>query len=115
MVFCKKCEGLCAPKKQGANTIFVCRCCEAEQTEQSKQKSDKDACLICENIKKSDKKICVFDEDAENKKLPTIKHECPKCNNTKAVFWMKQTRASDEPPTRFYKCLKCGNICREYE
>jgi DNA-directed RNA polymerase subunit M len=40
--------------------------------------------------------------------------DCPKCSEKKVVSWMEQTRASDEPPTRFYKCTKCGHTWREY-
>lgn len=40
--------------------------------------------------------------------------ECPKCGKKKVISWMEQTRASDEPPTRFYKCLNCNNTWREY-
>ncbi|EFD93116.1 MAG: Transcription factor TFIIS [Candidatus Parvarchaeum acidophilus ARMAN-5] len=40
--------------------------------------------------------------------------ECPKCKEKKIVSWMEQTRASDEPPTRFYKCVNCGYTWREY-
>ncbi|NCO84685.1 MAG: transcription factor S [Candidatus Huberarchaeum crystalense] len=112
MIFCNKCGGLCSSRKQGEKTIFVCRCCGTEQTE---KKGRVKACIICESIEKSEKKVSIFNEDIETKKLPTVKHGCPKCSNLKAVFWMKQTRASDEPPTRFYKCLKCGYISREYE
>ncbi|MCD6114052.1 MAG: transcription factor S, partial [Thermoprotei archaeon] len=41
--------------------------------------------------------------------------ECPKCGNREAYVWMMQTRAADEPPTRFYRCTKCGYTWREYE
>ncbi|MEM0290915.1 MAG: transcription factor S, partial [Thermoplasmata archaeon] len=31
------------------------------------------------------------------------------------AYWMlKQTRAADEPETRFYICTKCGYRWREY-
>jgi len=100
------------PKKQGEKNIYVCRCCGAEQTEENNHTATH---LICESIKKDNEKVKIFNENAEKEKLPTIKHVCPKCHNTKAVFWIKQTRRSDEPPTRFYKCLNCGYICREYE
>jgi len=30
-------------------------------------------------------------------------------------WWMEQTRASDEPPTRFYECTECGNVHKEYD
>ena len=39
---------------------------------------------------------------------------CQKCGQKKVISWMEQTRASDEPPTRFYKCLNCNNTWREY-
>jgi DNA-directed RNA polymerase subunit M len=39
---------------------------------------------------------------------------CSKCGAKKALSWMQQTRASDEPPTRFYKCVSCGYTWREY-
>ncbi len=39
---------------------------------------------------------------------------CPKCNQKRVVAWMEQTRASDEPPTRFFKCLNCNHTWREY-
>ncbi|MEM1938535.1 MAG: transcription factor S [Acidilobaceae archaeon] len=39
---------------------------------------------------------------------------CPKCGHDKAYFWMMQTRAADEPPTRFYRCIRCNHTWREY-
>ncbi len=42
------------------------------------------------------------------------KMDCTKCGARKVISWTEQTRASDEPPTRFYKCLKCGNTWRDY-
>lgn len=40
--------------------------------------------------------------------------ECPKCKLKKIISWTEQTRASDEPPTRFYKCMNCNYTWREY-
>jgi DNA-directed RNA polymerase, subunit M/Transcription elongation factor TFIIS len=54
--------------------------------------------------------------DVDTSKLPVSKEvTCPKCGNHEAYYWMIQTRAADEPPTRFYKCVKCGHTWREYE
>lgn len=47
--------------------------------------------------------------------LPTTKIFCPKCGHNTAYYWMIQTRAGDEPPTRFFKCVKCGHVWREYD
>ncbi|MCS7110777.1 MAG: transcription factor S [Ignisphaera sp.] len=39
---------------------------------------------------------------------------CPKCGYEDVYAWQLQTRAADEPPTTFYKCVKCGHTWREY-
>jgi len=39
---------------------------------------------------------------------------CPKCGYEEVYAWQIQTRAADEPPTTFYKCIKCGHTWREY-
>ena len=46
--------------------------------------------------------------------LPLTAAECPKCGHKKAFFWLIQTRASDEPETKFMKCEKCKHIWRDY-
>lgn len=40
--------------------------------------------------------------------------QCPKCNEFGAYWEAMQTRAADEPETRFYTCTHCGNRWREY-
>jgi DNA-directed RNA polymerase subunit M len=54
--------------------------------------------------------------DKENKlnTLPTTKIECPKCGYDEASWWFLQTRSGDEPPTQFYRCLKCNHTWRSY-
>jgi len=39
---------------------------------------------------------------------------CPKCGHQGAHWMLQQTRAADEPETRFYICPKCGYRWREY-
>ncbi len=46
--------------------------------------------------------------------LPTARVTCPGCGNDKAYWWMRQTRGADEPSTRFYRCVECGHVWREY-
>ena len=54
--------------------------------------------------------------DKENKlnTLPTTKIECPKCGHDEASWWFLQTRSGDEPPTQFYRCVKCSHTWRSY-
>jgi len=50
----------------------------------------------------------------DTQKNPVTKMTCTKCGHEECEYWLLQTRASDEPPTRFYKCTKCGYTWREY-
>jgi len=38
--------------------------------------------------------------------------KCKKCKKSNCEVTQKQTRAGDEPPTTFIKCLECGNTTR---
>lgn len=97
--FCK-CGGLLMP----ANGRVRCRKCGAEQSSQAVE-------TIVKNERQS-KQIAVIEENEPM--LPTIEQECSKCGNATCFFWVIQTRASDEPPTRFFRCTKCSHTWREY-
>ncbi len=61
-------------------------------------------------------KIVVVDANAPPPTAQVLKGSvrCPRCGNDEVLAWMMQTRAADEPPTRFYRCTKCGYTWREY-
>jgi DNA-directed RNA polymerase subunit M len=59
------------------------------------------------------KEVLVFENNDPD--LPTMEKECESCGNNRAFFFIKQTRASDEPPTRFFRCTKCKHTWREYQ
>ncbi|MBS3084520.1 transcription factor S [Candidatus Pacearchaeota archaeon] len=56
--------------------------------------------------------IAVLKKDFKTE--PVVNETCSKCGHDKAYFWMVQTRSSDESPTKFFKCVKCGHTKREY-
>jgi len=56
----------------------------------------------------------VGDKEAKLNSLPTTKIECPKCGHSEAFWWFLQTRSGDEPPTQFYRCVKCNHTWRSY-
>jgi len=61
-------------------------------------------------------KTIILDGQVDVSKLPITREvTCKKCGAHEAYYWVIQTRAADEPPTRFYKCVKCGFVWREYE
>lgn len=55
------------------------------------------------------------DDSDEDRALPTVDKKCDKCGNDKAYYYLQQTRASDEPETRFYICKECDNKWRGYD
>ena len=105
MQFCPKCGSLMIPKKEGSKTIAVCsRCCH--------KSSDLKDMSLKENVKSTSKDVTVVDKEIET--LPTTEADCEKCGNNLAYFWEVQTRAADEPATKFLKCTKCKHIWRDY-
>jgi DNA-directed RNA polymerase subunit M len=105
MLFCPKCGSLMMPKTIKGKKAMVCSCGYIEY-------NTKDAKLTEKISKKDD--IEVADEQDELNTLPTTGCNCPKCGNTKCYYWLVQTRASDEPETKFLKCTECKHVFRDY-
>ena len=49
----------------------------------------------------------IFEKGGEDTQA-TTEARCERCGHKKAFFKQMQTRSADEPPTEFYKCVKCG-------
>jgi len=104
MLFCPKCGSIMKPKKLKGKNFLICSC---------GYKSEPEHVLIAESPKAKPKEIVVIEkEEIIN---PIVDAECPKCGWKKAEFWEVQTRAADEPATRFFKCTKCKHTWREYK
>ena len=105
MLFCPKCGSILRPKVKGKKKVLYCTCgySKSMEGEESPEIKEKNA---------SAKKIEVVHD--ENETMPKIKITCEKCGNEVAYYWTAQTRAADEPETRFFKCTKCNHTWREY-
>jgi len=103
-MFCPKCGSVLMPKTQNNKRILHCKCGynNAEDIKTMK---------FTEVVKK-ERGVEVVDKEIET--LPLTDAECPKCHTRKARFWTVQTRAADEPETKFMKCEKCKNVWRDY-
>jgi DNA-directed RNA polymerase subunit M len=101
MEFCEKCGGVIMLNEGKAS----CARCNYKPRKKVKIESS-------EKIDRRDA-IAVINEDEENT-YPIVQIDCPKCENKKAYFWTTQTRSSDEPETKFYKCTKCKHTWRAY-
>jgi DNA-directed RNA polymerase subunit M len=106
MHFCKKCGSLMVAKKTGKETLLVCRKCK------TKMKGKEVFQIREEIVKKPMDDVVIVDKQKDA--LPKIKSVCPKCGHTEAVWWLHQTRSMDEPPTTFFRCVKCKHSWREY-
>jgi DNA-directed RNA polymerase subunit M len=108
--FCPKCGSLLIPRRVGSETVLVCPKCGY-----SKRGGGRGAQLTS-RVERRGGGVVVVDEGASRTGLPVAKGvKCPKCGNEEAYYEILQTRRADEPPTRIYKCTKCGYVWREYE
>lgn len=103
-MFCKKCGALLVPKKEGNKRVMSCSCGYKE--------TNRDKMKLVEKTKESISIEVVHKEEAGPN--PLVDATCPKCKHGKAYFWAMQTRAADEPETKFYKCEKCKHTWRDY-
>ena len=104
-MFCQKCGSVLLPKKEGSKRILVCSC--------GYKSSGTEKTTITETINRQAKEVEVIEKEIET--LPKTKAECPKCGHKEAYFWTMQTRAGDEPETKFLKCEKCRYTWRDYD
>lgn len=105
-MFCPKCGSILIPKKEGEKVIKTCKC--------GYRSADAGDGKIKEKAKETASKLEVIEDKEAFETMPTTRAECPKCRNNEAVFWEVQTRAADEPATKFLKCKKCSHIWRDY-
>jgi transcription factor S len=105
-MFCPKCGSILLPKKEGSKKVLVCSC--------GYKSSDLEQGKIKETVKKKSREIEVV-EKTDYETLPKTDAECDKCGHKTAFFWTVQTRAGDEPETKFLKCEKCGYTWRDYD
>ena len=103
MMFCPKCGSILVPKKESGKYVLSCSCGYTNKNTENTKIKDK---------VKEKEEIAVIEEEFEGK--PIVDEICPKCDHKKAYFWMMQTRGSDEPETKFYKCEKCKHVWRDY-
>ena len=103
MMFCPTCGSLLKIKKVDEKNVQYCDCGFSSQA-QKKQ--------IKEEVNINDDIAVIEDIDSVN---PLADATCSKCGHEKAYWWLQQTRAGDEPETKFFKCEKCKHTWREYD
>ncbi|MBR9677173.1 transcription factor S [Candidatus Woesearchaeota archaeon] len=89
------------PKKNGSKKVIECSCGYKPKEEQN---------LNLKETVDDHEEVAVVDQEVDP--LPTTAEECPKCAHPEAYYWLVQTRAGDEPETKFLKCIKCKHTWR---
>lgn len=109
MEFCPHCGKLLKPKEEKDEVFLACPLCNYRRGSE-----EAEGYVKVEETPKEKAEGIAVNEGVPN--LPTTTANCPnqKCASDKAYYWLEQTRAADEAPTRFYQCLKCGHKWREY-
>ncbi len=103
MLFCPKCSSLLKTKQVNNKPVSYCSCGYSSQVKKETSFKEK---------VKEEKKIEIVEEG--DSLHPLTDQDCPKCGHKKAFYWLAQTRAGDEPETKFYKCEECKHTWRDY-
>ncbi|RLG77952.1 MAG: transcription factor S [Thermoprotei archaeon] len=111
MYFCPRCGGMMLPRRSGGKSVLVCTKCGYILN------STPSSLVLSQRIEHSEKEKTIVLEGKMPEAAPKLKGvvRCPKCGYDEVYYWEMQTRAADEPTTRFFKCVKCGYVWREYE
>jgi len=99
------------PRRKEGRVILVCPKCGY-----TKENPIRTRILSKKIVHKETERTFVIDTEDMFKGVPKTRGvKCPRCGNDEAYYVILQTRRADEPPTRIYKCTKCGHVWREYE
>lgn len=102
MEFCEECGAMLKEE----NGKLKCTRCSYTTKKKGKIEST-------EKIDKQEEVGVIKEKDTDI--MPTTDEVCPECGNEEAYTWSKQTRASDESATIFFKCTECSKTWREYD
>jgi transcription factor S len=114
MEFCNDCGSRLKPVKirSGNQTMLMMACTKCGQKTADTELNAK---FNGKYIEHNPKQLVAVIGKAEQQltTMPTIRIECPSCENNTANVWQVQTRGSDESSTQFFRCLRCGFTFRE--
>jgi len=111
--FCPRCGSLMTLRNVGGKVVWVCPSCGYQE---EAGPGSAQLAVLRQQIKHDAKeRLVVIDKNAKPESLPKTRAVCPRCGYHEAYYWVVQTRKADEPPTRFFKCVRCGYVWREYD
>ncbi len=113
MRFCPSCGTLMTLRREGERVVWVCPSCGHREEHNP---SNLQFAVLKHSIRHTEKERIVVVGEQKIETLPKMKGAvCPRCGHDEAYYWLMQTRRADEPPTRFFRCARCGHVWREYD
>jgi DNA-directed RNA polymerase III subunit RPC11 len=112
MHFCPLCGTLLLLKPaSGSGTEYQCQTCTFRHPVRNATMDSRD---MLPSNKAAPEGGSEFDDSALNGGGARTSAACPdvECTSQTAFFIQEQIRSADEPPTTFYKCIKCGTHWR---
>ncbi|MET1101009.1 MAG: transcription factor S [Pyrodictiaceae archaeon] len=109
--FCPQCGTMMILRRENGKLYWVCPNCSYRE----EAKATSNFTILKQQIKHSEKEKTVVIKEPPLETLPKTRAICPRCGYHEAYYWVVQTRRADEPPTRFFKCVRCGYVWREYD
>ncbi|MEB3860973.1 MAG: transcription factor S [Desulfurococcales archaeon] len=112
--YCPRCGSILYPRvRDGRKELFCRRCGYTEPLDGGEAEVYKIRSTVRHTPKE---RMIIVDSSQVPPTASLLKGQitCPKCGHDEIYYWMMQTRAADEPPTRFYRCKRCGYTWREY-
>jgi len=105
MDFCPKCGTLLVPNEKKENSLLCNSCGYSPRA--------KFQMALKEKVNRGERAKGVSEKQEET--MAKVHYDCQKCGHNECYYWTEQTRASDEPETQFFRCVKCSHTHREYE
>ena len=102
-MFCPKCKSILTVRKVNGKKQMACSCGYSEKPSGTTLKGE---------VLKHGPEIEVVEK--EEVMLPKTEAHCERCGHKTAYFWTVQTRAADEPETKFLRCENCKHTWRDY-
>lgn len=94
MKFCPKCNSRLILERQEGQSVLMC----PKPGCGYKEPANKVEVVVSNESQGQDVIKILEKEVKELQTTPTTRALCPKCGNTKAFFWLVQTRGTDESP-----------------
>jgi DNA-directed RNA polymerase subunit M len=109
MEFCQRCGTRLKSVRNSPHSLTCPRCGYKKAETEVNPSSTVTGQTIKESI------VVISQDEAGLRVLPTVKVECPKCDNNRAHYWTIDISDEEEAmvEVQIFRCTRCGHSWRE--